>query len=188
MSLFLEDGYPLPALGADATSITMSGYSSGSYMANTMHMIYSEKVKGVAMACGGPYGFGWVGSYESPDIPDDQLEKSEQLVSHNEQAGLIDSTENLKGSPVYIMSGLNDIVIPPALQTLTKEFYGTYGANVRMESRHYGHTTLYSDPALLFQYLYQNIPGTGIDHWHPIIPGEIDDMTWLTDGVLYAFD
>mgnify|MGYP001479334257 CR=1 FL=1 len=28
----------------------------------------------------------------------------------------------------------------------------------------------------------------GIDHWNQIIPGDIDDMTWLMDGTLYAFD
>ncbi len=46
----------LPALGADLTRTTVSGLSSGGYMAGQFHIAYSDIVKGAAIIAGGPYG------------------------------------------------------------------------------------------------------------------------------------
>ena len=45
----------LPALGGQTTSVTMSGYSGGSFMSANLHTIYSDTIKGVGLICGGPY-------------------------------------------------------------------------------------------------------------------------------------
>ena len=46
---------PLPALGADISQTTVSGLSSGAYMAGQFHIAYSNTVKGSAIIAGGPY-------------------------------------------------------------------------------------------------------------------------------------
>jgi hypothetical protein len=46
----------LPPLGGDMDTVTFSGFSSGSYMAHQMHIVYSDMIKGVGLHAGGPYG------------------------------------------------------------------------------------------------------------------------------------
>src|SRR5678815_1624927 len=45
---------PLPRLDADETA-TVSGLSSGAYMAVQMHVAHSARIKGAAALAGGPY-------------------------------------------------------------------------------------------------------------------------------------
>src|SRR5690606_24039788 len=45
----------LPALGADATGITVSGLSSGGAMAVQFHVAHSTVVKGAGIVAGAPY-------------------------------------------------------------------------------------------------------------------------------------
>ena len=48
----------LPAMGANPDTITISGFSSGSYMTNQMQVIHSSTFKGAGMFEGGPYMVG----------------------------------------------------------------------------------------------------------------------------------
>ena len=41
-------------MNADATTITVSGYSAGAYFAHRVHVIFSEDIMGVAAFCGVP--------------------------------------------------------------------------------------------------------------------------------------
>lgn len=45
----------LPELNADITHTTVSGISSGAYMAVQMHFAYSQFIKGAGVFAGGPY-------------------------------------------------------------------------------------------------------------------------------------
>lgn len=47
---------PLPALGADLSQTTVSGLSSGAYMAGQFQIAHSKVVIGAAILAGGPYG------------------------------------------------------------------------------------------------------------------------------------
>jgi poly(3-hydroxybutyrate) depolymerase len=47
---------PLPALGADAGRVSVSGLSSGAYMAGQFQVAYSGSVTGAGIVAGGPYG------------------------------------------------------------------------------------------------------------------------------------
>ena len=55
-SYYVLDEMRLPSFGADPESVTFSGISSGSFMAHSMHIIYSKTIKGVGLIAGGPYG------------------------------------------------------------------------------------------------------------------------------------
>lgn len=46
----------LPKLNLDASRTTVSGLSSGAYMATQVHMAFSNHITGVALFAGGPYG------------------------------------------------------------------------------------------------------------------------------------
>lgn len=47
---------PLPALGLDAKGVTVSGLSSGGYMAAQFEVAHSASLKGAAIVAAGPYG------------------------------------------------------------------------------------------------------------------------------------
>jgi len=47
---------PLPALGADLARTSVSGLSSGAYMAGQFHIAHSDIVIGAGLVAGGPYG------------------------------------------------------------------------------------------------------------------------------------
>src|SRR5262245_38603450 len=49
-------GEPLPHLNVDLSQTTVSGLSSGSYMAGQFHIAYSAEVTGAGIVAGGPYG------------------------------------------------------------------------------------------------------------------------------------
>jgi poly(3-hydroxybutyrate) depolymerase len=51
-----EPFQPLPALGIDPARVTVSGISSGAYMAQQVHFALNERVSGAALIAGGPYG------------------------------------------------------------------------------------------------------------------------------------
>src|SRR5918993_4985976 len=47
---------PLPALGVDPTQTSVSGISSGAYMAGQFHLAFSTTVVGAGVVAGGPWG------------------------------------------------------------------------------------------------------------------------------------
>ena len=49
-------GEPLPSLNVDLTQTTVSGLSSGAYMAGQFHIAFSAEVTGAGIVAGGPYG------------------------------------------------------------------------------------------------------------------------------------
>ena len=65
--------FPLPKLSINPDTITMSGMSSGSFMTNNLHVIYSDVIKGVGLVVGGAYG-----------VPNEHSESAniEKMVSH----------------------------------------------------------------------------------------------------------
>ena len=47
--------FPLPALGADPKATSVSGLSSGAFMASQFHIVHSSTVIGAAIVAGGPF-------------------------------------------------------------------------------------------------------------------------------------
>jgi hypothetical protein len=45
----------LPALAIDPAAVSVSGISSGAYMAHQAHLAFSDRVVGAALLAGGPY-------------------------------------------------------------------------------------------------------------------------------------
>ena len=89
----------IPALGASTEGLTVSGLSSGGFMAAQMHFIYSEKFSGAGIISGGPY-FCAQGSFDiayptCTEHPEDiNLDVLNQKISKFEN---IDDTSNMLG-------------------------------------------------------------------------------------------
>jgi predicted esterase len=51
----LAEQNTLPSLKLDSAKTTVSGLSSGAYMAHQLHLAYSDRIAGAALLAGGPY-------------------------------------------------------------------------------------------------------------------------------------
>lgn len=128
--------HSLPDLQLDIAQITVSGLSSGGYMANQLHIAYSDWVSGVGMVAAGPYYCAQnslltalascINKLETP-IGFDAIE--EQLNAWRE-ANVISSTQHIKGDKVWLLSGTkDDRVIQEVVDGLASQ-YTQWGAEL----------------------------------------------------------
>ena len=117
----------LPRLGATTGDVTVSGISSGGYMAVQFQVAYSSLVRGAGVVAGGPY-YCAQGSVrralnncmaaagnDLPPSADETLKIIKQLA----EAGRIDPLKNLSDARVWLLAGGNDkIVLPPVMDAL----------------------------------------------------------------------
>lgn len=128
---------PLPALNIDKSQTSVSGISSGGYMAVQLHVAYSSLFrKGAAVIAGGPYNcaensvFNGIGRCLGKSaIPVDDLVK---LTKQWAGDGVIDPASNLAASRAYLFSGANDSVVNPASTAALAAYYQAFlpAANV----------------------------------------------------------
>jgi poly(3-hydroxybutyrate) depolymerase len=137
----------LPAAGADqlrgqaadVTTLTVSGLSSGGYMAIQMQVAHSSRVKGVAVFAAGPYycaqGSLWA-AYYNCTTPSDltPLPPPEVLRAHADRLareGQIDPVANLSAASVWFFSGGQDRTVQRPVVQAAMRFYNSFNA------RHY---------------------------------------------------
>ena len=146
-----KDAPALPGYQADLSQTTVSGLSSGGFMAAQFAVAYSATVAGAGIIAGGPYFCsGQPGRF--PYIPyltnalttcmnpgESQVAPpvaSELLRAANDfaRASLIDDTANLKRQRVYLFSGTKDRTVTRPVVEQVSQFYqlaGTPAAQIR---------------------------------------------------------
>lgn len=118
----------LPKLKIDRSTITVSGISSGAFMAVQLGVIFSGEIKGVASVAGGPFGCAGGDTQTAIGVcmgnPSRiQLETLVAGAKALERASLIDSLENLKQQKFYIFAGTEDKTVLPESGRKLVEFY-----------------------------------------------------------------
>jgi hypothetical protein len=114
-------GYPV-----DPEKVSISGISSGAFMANQFHIAHSALIMGAGMVAGGLY------ACAADDIDGDELrafatlaigpcmiwpgglhdvETYKELIEEAAERGWIDPLEDLKGDRVYLFTGAADSVV-----------------------------------------------------------------------------
>jgi hypothetical protein len=147
----------LPALGVSIGETTVSGISSGAYMAGQFQVAHSKIVQGAAIIAGGPYGCAesaFAGMVVGPaaamlnaskavtgcmkngmaiwGVPNAGLlaDKTEQLARDD----AIDPVDSLKLDRVYLFSGKEDRTVVPAIVASAHDYYrkaGVPAANIK---------------------------------------------------------
>ncbi len=155
-----EENGALPPLGTVIDQTTVSGISSGAYMAGQFQMAHARIVTGAAIIAGGPYGCAEsafsgmvVGPFETMlnaskaisgcmqnamavwGVPNAPLlaDKAVQRAAD----GAIDPIADVLSDRVYLFSGTNDRTVYPAIVASAVEFYKRLGvpdANIRFVS------------------------------------------------------
>ncbi|XP_072006642.1 poly(3-hydroxybutyrate) depolymerase-like [Engystomops pustulosus] len=113
------------------SDISVSGLSSGSYMANQFHIAQSKRVIGAGLFAGGPY-YCAQGSMITATNACMKLPTSITVSTLQSKAQsyanslLLDPLSNLARSKVYIFSGTRDSVVVPGVVKKQEEFYAPY--------------------------------------------------------------
>jgi len=122
---------PLPAYGADITGVTVSGVSSGGYMAVQVHVAHSSFVKGVGVIAAGPYycaqDNAWTAYYNcrAPGTltPMPAVEVLKANTDVFARGKLIDPTEHLTAARVWLFSGTNDRTVDSVVVDALRRYY-----------------------------------------------------------------
>jgi poly(3-hydroxybutyrate) depolymerase len=124
----------LPGLDADLSATSVSGISSGGYMAVQFHVAHSATVVGAGVLAAGPYycaqGSAWMARYNcmipgtwTPLPALTLLETDTDILA---RSGQIDATDNLKRSRVWLFTGKRDATVRSAVVEALRRYYEQY--------------------------------------------------------------
>lgn len=156
----------LPNLGIDLSKTSVSGLSSGAYMAGQIEVAHAKDVVGAGLVAGGPYGCAetasselfpywpvvlWQNATQAANrcmkvdwgAPDGAklAERAKALAARDK----IDSPDALAGHKVYLFSGNDDRTVARAVVEAAKRFYQAAGvpeANIDLVEHPGGHAFL----------------------------------------------
>jgi poly(3-hydroxybutyrate) depolymerase len=140
----------LPRLGANLKQTSVSGISSGGYMAGQYQLAHSQDVVGAGIIAGGPYGCAettfadtmpgpgtlfinvskaingcMLNALQSWGIPDPRqlAERAKRLA----EQGRIDPIAGVQADRIYLFSGTEDRTVVPEIVAAAAEFYKALG-------------------------------------------------------------
>ena len=137
----------LPALGADLSQTSVSGLSSGGYMAGQFQVAHSATVTGAAILAAGPYGCAQSAGAEAfpffPAATASNLAQAQNGCTANRLSGLgvldsgtllrrasaladrgkIDPLSGLKRAKIYLYSGADDRTVVKPVVEAARNFY-----------------------------------------------------------------
>ena len=140
----------LPALGAALEKTSVSGLSSGAYMAGQFQIAHSNEVVGAGIVAGGPYGCAeslyadvipgpgtallnltkaingcMLNALRAFGVPNPKqlAERAGRLAEH----GRIDPVEKVKDDRVYLFTGKEDHTVVPPIVDAARRFYEVLG-------------------------------------------------------------
>ena len=176
-SAWAADVVKLPAYQVDLRQTSVSGLSSGAFMAAQFQVAYSSTLVGAGLIAGGPFycaGSSSLTPYlfnaqticmnpssgAAPNV--DTLLAQAKIFA---QSGLIDDLANLKKEKVYLFSGIADRTVTTAVVDQTAAFYKKAGL-----------------PANNIKYIHN------IDAGHSIITNNSKDVACATTAAPYIND
>jgi hypothetical protein len=120
---------PLPGFNVDRTQTSVSGLSSGAFMAVQFHTAYSAEIMGAGVVAGGPYNcayvnWGGIGACMGGAPIGGASSAAAQGFAW---LGEIDSLDHLRRSRVYLFSGTEDTVVAPSVVDATYSYYRAVG-------------------------------------------------------------
>ncbi|HEV3007839.1 MAG TPA: hypothetical protein VGX52_02255, partial [Burkholderiales bacterium] len=141
----------LPGTVADTSTFTVSGVSSGGYMAVQMHVAHSSRVSGAGAIAAGPYycaqGSLWTAFNHcmSPGAwtPLPRLESLKEHADRFAREKLVDPTSNLAQARVWLFSGMRDRTVEPEVVVALERFYTLFNTKpVLVKNRPAGHAMI----------------------------------------------
>jgi poly(3-hydroxybutyrate) depolymerase len=133
------------AYNVDVTQTSVSGLSSGAYMAVQFHVAFSSIMKGAAIFAGGPFYCAQgqlttaetqcMYAYTAPSV-------TPFVTATNSYAatGAVDSPKNLASQHVFLFGGASDNMVNPVVMDALSNYYASFidKSQIKYESRHAG--------------------------------------------------
>lgn len=123
----------LPALGADAQQVSVSGLSSGAFMAVQLQVAYSKSIVGAGVIAGGPYycaannvAFAAICMGQVPLFPPNPALMADAAKNFG-RARQIDPVSHLAKRRIYVFSGTEDSIVRQAAVDATVAFFRQVG-------------------------------------------------------------
>ncbi|MBL8481677.1 MAG: hypothetical protein JNJ60_05740 [Rhodocyclaceae bacterium] len=135
----------LPSYRARADDVSVSGISSGAYMAIQFGTAFSAQVTGVGATAGGPYYCAATDAskdfnlrrvirrcmqgdpaYGKDPITNDWMQKLYTATQNFAAAGKIDKLDNLKRQKIWLFHGYNDGIVKQPVMDRLYEYYSHY--------------------------------------------------------------
>lgn len=123
----------LPRLTLAPGSTTVSGLSSGAYMAGQMHVAHSADIAGAALFAGGPWACAGgslmtaLGECMDSDPGGPDVAPLVAAARASAEAGAIDPLDGLLGDRVLVFTGRNDETVLPQVTRAAAGFYRQAG-------------------------------------------------------------
>jgi hypothetical protein len=122
-----------------ASSLTVSGISSGGFMAAQFQVAFSASVNGSGIFAGGPYycSQGIVSIATTACMTSPELLNVDKLVQDTKnfaEKGTIDSILNLANRKIWIFSGILDTVVVQGVVKKTGEFFSNFVSPSNLQS------------------------------------------------------
>ena len=122
----------LPALNVDKTKISISGLSSGAFMANQMGYAYASTFMGVGVFAGGPYMCAGHNNYTAcmynASISASQLSTMQGDIT-NWSGSTNDSVSNVAAQKIFLWVGSSDTTVGPNPMNAVKTQYRNNGVS-----------------------------------------------------------
>ena len=149
---FAADPVALPGYNAPIGESSISGISSGAFMAIQFATAWSSVIKGIGAIAGGPF---WCAKADADDIlngytlpaltatgscmkgPPPDLNVLLAKADAKAASGEIDSTQNLSRQKVYLFHGYNDAVVDKSVTDAAANFYRHYLGDVSRGNLYY---------------------------------------------------
>jgi hypothetical protein len=132
----------LPSFNVDINETSVSGLSSGGYMAVQFHVAHSSIIKGAGIIAGGPYFCAQDNQERAtsvcsctgflacqPNVAEQTVPTLKEITEQNAASGAIDATSGLADDRVWLFSGSRDSVVPPPIMDALEEYYSGYAAS-----------------------------------------------------------
>jgi poly(3-hydroxybutyrate) depolymerase len=127
----------LPPLAIDPAAVSISGISSGAYMAHQAHLAFSDRLVGAALLAGGPYQCAG-GALDTalkhcvaPEQPPDVAPLA-QRARERAQAGTLAPLEGLAGDRVWVYHGALDTTVGEGVARASAAIYDTLDAGAQV--------------------------------------------------------
>lgn len=144
----------LPKYNINPQEVSLTGLSSGGYMAVQYHAVYSSTVKGIAVIAAGPYHC----SGDTPQLTDivncvsaapDSAASLAKLKA-NAAAGVIDPVEKMADARVYLFHGVKDPLVKRSVVDSLNTYYQALAGNDKIKyvnTMEAGHAFITDNPA-----------------------------------------
>ena len=174
----------LPSYNIDASRTSISGLSSGAFMAAQMHVAYSATFhQGAGIVAGGPFYCAQgsivtaIGPCMAPTATSKPATANLISITNNWAAqGTIDPVSNLSGSRVYLYSGTLDSVVKQPVMDQANVYYKNFVNNANIFYKN----TIASEHAMITDYFGSGCSTKGspyIDNCHLDLAGDL--LKWI---------